>query len=308
MGRKRSGRPIHGWIAIDKPVGMTSTAVVTMVRRLTGAAKVGHGGTLDPLASGVLPIALGEGTKTVAYVMDGAKTYRWQVRWGEARSTDDREGEVTATSDMRPTREQILAALPRFLGEIQQVPPIYSAVKVEGRRAYDLARGGQELELKARMVRIDDFQLVGQPDADHADFMVRTGKGAYIRSLARDLSLALGTVGHVSLLRRTSCGPFDETNAISLERLEEFGHSAPSANFLLPVETALDDIPALALTEDEARRLQSGQPVPVMAVAARSPLPTVDPGTTWRAMADGRLVALARIEGVEIRPVRVLNL
>ncbi|OIR09176.1 tRNA pseudouridine synthase B [mine drainage metagenome] len=307
MGRKRTGTPIHGWIAIDKPLGMTSTAVVTRVRRLTGAAKVGHGGTLDPLASGVLPIAMGEATKTVAYVMDGAKTYRWRVTWGEARSSDDAEGEVIATSEVRPSEAAILAALPAFVGEIEQVPPIYSAVKVDGRRAYDLARKDQPVDLKARRVRIDSFQLV-EATADWAEFEVRTGKGAYIRSLARDLAQALHTVGYVSRLRRTSCGPFHEGNAISLDKLEEIGHSAASANFVLPVETALDDIPALALTEDEARRLQSGQPLSVSRLAARDVLSAISAGQTVRAMAEGRLVALARIEDGELRPVRVLNL
>ncbi len=307
MGRKRTGTPIHGWIAIDKPLGMTSTAVVTRVRRLTGAAKVGHGGTLDPLATGVLPIAMGEATKTVAYVMDGAKTYRWQVTWGQARSSDDAEGEIIATSDVRPTVAEIEAALPAFIGEIEQVPPIYSAVKVDGRRAYDLARKDQPVDLKPRRVRIDSFRLV-EATPDWADFEVRTGKGAYIRSLARDLAQALHTVGYVSRLRRTSCGPFHEGNAISLDKLEEIGHSAASANFVLPVETALDDIPALALTEDEARRLQSGQPLSVTRLAARDVLVAIPPGQTVRAMAEGRLVALARIEDGELRPVRVLNL
>jgi len=307
MGRKRSGLPINGWLAIDKPLGMTSTAVVTRVRKITGAAKVGHGGTLDPLATGILPIAMGEGTKTVAYVMDGAKSYRFRVTWGESRSTDDAEGEVTATSDVRPSLEQIAAAIPAFLGEIEQVPPIYSAVKVDGRRAYDLARKDQQVELKARIVRIDRFQLVAH-DADWAEFEVGTGKGAYIRSLARDLSLALGTVGYVSMLRRTVCGPFHEGNAISLEKLEEFSHSAASANYVLPVETALDDIPALALTEDEARRLQSGQPLAVSRLAGCDDLSSISAGLTVRAMADGRLVALVRIEDGEVRPVRVLNL
>ncbi|HVI52433.1 MAG TPA: tRNA pseudouridine(55) synthase TruB [Candidatus Sulfotelmatobacter sp.] len=307
MGRKRTGKPINGWIAIDKPLEMTSTAVVTKVRRLTGAAKVGHGGTLDPLATGILPIAMGEATKTVAYVMDGAKTYRWRVTWGESRSTDDAEGEVTATSDVRPATEQILAALPAFTGDIEQVPPAYSAVKIDGRRAYDLARKDQQVELKSRIVRIDSFRLV-EATPDWAEFEVGTGKGAYIRSLARDLALALGTVGYVSMLRRTSCGPFHEGNAISLDMLEEFGHSAASANFILPVETALDDIPALALTEEEARRLQSGQSLSVLRLAARDTLSSIPAGITMRAMAEQRLVALARIEDGEVRPVRVLNL
>jgi tRNA pseudouridine55 synthase len=307
MGRKRSGLPINGWLAIDKPLNLTSTAVVAMVRRFTGAAKVGHGGTLDPLASGVLPIALGEATKTVSYAMDGKKTYRWQVTWGEERSTDDGEGDVTATSDVRPTREAILAAIPQFLGDIEQVPPIYSAVKVAGKRAYDLARAEQEVTLKSRIVRIDRYELLESTD-NTASFEVATGKGAYIRSLARDLARALGTVGYVSGLRRTAVGPFDLASTISLETLEEFGHSAASANLVLPVETVLDDIPALALTEDEARRLQSGQSLPILRLADQKSLPTISTGQTVRAMAEGRLVALARIEGDELRPVRVLNL
>ena len=307
MGRKRTGLPINGWLAIDKPLNITSTAVVAMVRRFTGAAKVGHGGTLDPLASGVLPIALGEATKTVAYAMDGKKTYRWTVTWGEERSTDDAEGEAIATSDVRPSREAILAAIPQFLGDIEQVPPIYSAVKVAGKRAYDLARADQEVTLKARIVRIDRYELL-ECDAQSASFEVATGKGAYIRSLARDLARALGTVGYVSALRRTAVGPFDLTRTISLETLEQFGHSAASANIVLPVETVLDDIPALALTEDEARRLQSGQSLPVDRLTDRISIPTISNGETVRAMAEGRLVALARVEDGDLRPVRVLNL
>ncbi|HMA48974.1 MAG TPA: tRNA pseudouridine(55) synthase TruB [Magnetospirillaceae bacterium] len=307
MGRKRTGLPINGWLAIDKPLNVTSTAVVAMVRRFTGAAKVGHGGTLDPLASGVLPIALGEATKTVAYAMDGKKTYRWTVSWGEERSTDDGEGEVTSTSPVRPTREAILAAIPQFLGDIEQVPPIYSAVKVAGKRAYDLARADQEVTLKARVVRIDRYELLAC-DEQSASFEVATGKGAYIRSLARDIARALGTVGYVSALRRTAVGPFDLSKTISLETLEEFGHSAASANLVLPVETVLDDIPALALTEDEARRLQSGQSLPILRLTDRNSIPTISSGETVRAMAEGRLVALARIENGELRPVRVLNL
>ncbi len=307
MGRKRRGKPINGWIAIDKPYGMTSTAAVAAVRRLTGAAKVGHGGTLDPLATGVLPIALGEATKTVSYIMDGRKTYRWSVAWGEARSTDDAEGEVVATSAKRPTVAEIEAELPAFLGEIEQVPPAFSAVKIDGRRAYDLARADLPVELKPRLIRIDGFRLLSATE-EQAEFEVDCGKGAYIRSLARDLALKLGSCGYVCALRRTRCGPFDETRTISLDMLQEFGHSAASANLVLPVETALDDIPALALTEDEARRLQSGQSIPILRLAARRPLPSVTAGATVRAMAEGRLVALARIDGGEVRPIRVLNL
>lgn len=307
MGRRKGGQPIHGWLSIDKPVGMTSTAVVAQVRRLTNAAKVGHGGTLDPLASGVLPVALGEATKTVSFAMDGAKTYRWTVTWGEARATDDGEGAVIATSAHRPTRSDILAALPSFLGEIKQVPPAFSAVKIAGRRAYDLARAEEEVELEPRIVRIDRYEL-RECDEHSASFEVGTGKGAYIRSLARDLAAALGTVGYVSALRRTACGPFAEQHAISLEQLLDFGHSAASANLVLPIETVLDDIPALALTEEEARRLQSGQVLSIDRLTVRGPFPTITAGTTLRAMAEGRLVALARIDGDEIRSVRVLNL
>ncbi|MBI3446033.1 MAG: tRNA pseudouridine(55) synthase TruB [Magnetospirillum sp.] len=308
MARKRKGDPIHGWLAIDKPLGLSSAQVVARVKRLLNAAKVGHGGTLDPLATGILPIALGEATKTVSYVMDGSKTYRFQIRWGEATSTDDREGEVTQTSDIRPTDAAIIAALPVFTGEITQVPPIYSAIKVDGERAYDLARAGEVVELASRVVQIDSFTLLGSPDADHADFEVECGKGTYIRSLARDLAKALGTVGHISVLRRAACGPFTEENAISLESLDELGQRPGPRTFLLPIETALDDIPALALTESEARRLQSGNPVSVLHVASRHPQASFASGTMCKAMSGKRLVALACIESGEIRPVRVMNL
>ncbi len=308
MARKRRGTPIHGWIVLDKPSGMTSSAAVGRVKRLTGAAKVGHAGTLDPLATGVLPMALGEATKTVSYLMDGPKAYRFTVRWGEARDTDDAEGTVTATSRARPTRDQIVAALDRFRGDIEQVPPAYSAIKVDGRRAYDLARDDRAPELAPRTVRIDDIALAAMPDRDHAEFRVVSGKGAYMRSLARDLAAALGTVGHVSALRRTAVGPFDEAQAISLEILESLGHSAPLSEHLLPVETVLDDIPALALTEPEGRRLSHGQAIPVMPVASRSPFKNIGQGDVVRAMVEGRLVALAKITGGEIRPFRVINL
>ncbi len=307
MGRKRRGNAINGWIAIDKPLGMTSTAVVGRVRRLTDAQKAGHGGTLDPLASGILPIALGEATKTVPYVMDGAKAYRFEVSWGEARNTDDGEGVVIATSPVRPDRAPIVAALPAFVGEISQVPPAFSAVKIDGERAYALARADQVVELQARTIRIDRFELL-DCDENSARFAVGCGKGAYIRSLARDLARLLGTVGYVSALRRTHCGPFHEGNAISLDMLEDFGHSAASAKLVLPVETVLDDIPALALTEEEARRLQSGQSLSMLRLAAQDPQLSIPAGITVRAMAEEQLVALARIEGVLLRPIRVLNL
>ena len=308
MGRKHRGKAIHGWIIIDKPGGLSSNAVVGRVRRLTGAAKVGHAGTLDPMATGVLPMALGEATKIVSYLMDGAKAYRFTVRWGEQRDTDDAEGEVVATSDARPAKEQILAVLGNFIGDIEQVPPVFSAIKIEGKRAYALARADQAPEMKPRTIHIEDLKLLSVVDADHAEFEAVSGKGAYMRSLARDLGTALGTVGHIAQLRRIAVGPFDEKQAISLDKLESLRHSAPLSEYLLPVETVLDDIPALALTETEARKLNQGQAIPVLPVASRSPLKNIGQGDVVRVMAEGRLVALAKINGGEIRPFRVMNL
>ena len=308
MGRKRRGKAIHGWIIIDKPGGLSSNAVVGRVRRLTGAAKVGHAGTLDPMATGVLPMALGEATKIVSYLMDGAKAYRFTVRWGEQRDTDDAEGEVVATSDARPAKEQILVVLGNFIGDIEQVPPVFSAIKIEGKRAYALARADQAPEMKPRTIHIEDLKLLSVVDADHAEFEAVSGKGAYMRSLARDLGTALGTVGHIVQLRRIAVGPFDEKQAISLDKLESLRHSAPLSEYLLPVETVLDDIPALALTETEARKLNQGQAIPVLPVASRSPLKNIGQGDVVRVMAEGRLVALVKINGGEIRPFRVMNL
>lgn len=308
MGRKHRGKAIHGWIIIDKPGGLSSNAVVGRVRRLTGAAKVGHAGTLDPMATGVLPMALGEATKIVSYLMDGAKAYRFTVRWGEQRNTDDAEGEVVATSDARPAKEQILVVLGNFIGDIEQVPPVFSAIKIEGKRAYALARADQAPEMKPRTIHIEDLKLLSVVDADHAEFEAVSGKGAYMRSLARDLGTALGTVGHIVQLRRIAVGPFDEKQAISLDKLESLRHSAPLSEYLLPVETVLDDIPALALTETEARKLSQGQAIPVLPVASRSPLKNIGQGDVVRVMAEGRLVALAKINGGEIRPFRVMNL
>lgn len=308
MSRGRRGQPIHGWLAINKPVGITSTEVVNRARRSLNAAKAGHGGTLDPLASGVLPLAFGEATKTVSYVMDGRKVYEVTVTWGEARDTDDREGAVVATSPVRPNRAAILAVLPRFTGTIDQVPPQYSAVKVAGRRAYDLARADQPVDLAPRPVTIESLTLEDQPDPDHAVFRVVAGKGTYIRSLARDMALALGTVGHVATLCRCQCGPFTLETAISLEDLPPLGQDAPLAPGLLPVEAALDGIPALSLTEGEARRLSHGQPLSLLQLASRATLNGATQGDTVQAVFHGKLVALAQIAGAEVRPLRVINL
>ncbi len=308
MARRRKGVPIHGWLVIDKPLGRSSAQVVAKVLRLTGAAKAGHGGTLDPLATGVLPIALGEATKTVSYVMDGAKTYRFTLRFGEARATDDAEGPITETSAARPGDDEIRAVLPRFTGPIEQVPPAFSAIKVDGVRAYALARAEGSVELAPRQVRIDALELIARPDPDTAEFLVRSGKGAYMRSLARDMARALGTVGHVAALRRVAVGPFREEQAISLETLETLGHSLAASGQLLTVATALDDIPALALTDTEARRLRCGQAVPLISRMDLQRVAHLESGAMVCAMADGKPVALARFEAGDLRPVRVLNL
>jgi tRNA pseudouridine55 synthase len=288
---------------------MTSTRATSKVRQLLDARRAGHGGTLDPLATGVLPIALGEATKTVSWVMDGAKRYRFTIRWGEARTTDDAEGEVTGTSAVRPSDEAIGAVLPRFVGKIEQTPPPFSAIRIAGRRAYDLARADEPVAMVPRIVRVDDFVLVDRPDPDHAVFEVGCGKGTYMRALARDVALALGTVGHIVALRRTRAGPFGEDAAISLDSLASLVHSAPPFEYLLAVETALDDIPALALNAAQADHLRHGRPVRVQGPEGHRFVDTgsLDEGAVLCAMAGGRAVALARLVGDEIRPVRVLN-
>lgn len=316
MSRRKKGQKVDGWLILDKPLGITSTQAVAAVRRIFDAQKAGHGGTLDPLATGILPIALGEATKTVPYVMDGTKTYRFTLKFGEARSTDDAEGEVIARSDVRPSDEAIRAALPAFIGLIDQVPPQFSAIKVDGERAYDLARDGETVELAARKIRIDDFRLVARPSADEAVFEVRSGKGAYMRSLARDLAQHLGSVGHISALRRLSVGGFTEERAISLDALKDLisldaqgalGHIPAAFMHLLPIETALDDIPALALSATEAIRLRSGQPVGLLHRQDRDRLREFVPGGMVCAMSEGKIVALTRYEGGELVPVRVIN-
>jgi len=308
MARKRRGNPVHGWVILDKPLGMSSTRAVGAVRRLFEAQKAGHGGTLDPLATGVLPIALGEATKTVPFAMEGRKAYRFAVRWGERRSTDDSEGAVVATADRRPSRAEIEAALPGFTGEIRQRPPEYSALHIEGERAYDRARRGASVVLAPRTVRIDSLRLLAIPDPDHAEFEAEVGKGTYIRALARDLAEALGTVGHVSTLRRVRVGPFTEARAISLENLASLGHSPGPFGHLLPLETALDDIPALALTEAEATRLRCGQTVLPLRPSDRALILELGDGQRIRATCGEKLVALAEIAAGALRPVRVMNL
>ncbi|MGA7072544.1 tRNA pseudouridine(55) synthase TruB, partial [Bradyrhizobium sp.] len=248
---RRDKRDVHGWVVLDKPIGMTSTHAVAVVKRLFSAKRAGHAGTLDPLASGGLPIAIGEATKTVPFVMDGRKRYRFTVTWGEERDTDDTEGRVTRTSELRPSPEAITALLPRFTGLIEQIPPQYSAIKIQGERAYDLARDGETVELKPRPIEIHQLTLIEQIDNSHSVLEAECGKGTYVRALARDIGRILGCFGHISALRRTLVGPFVENDMIPLEQLEALCDRAASgegslADALLPVETALDDIPALA--------------------------------------------------------------
>ncbi len=308
MGRRRkSGQKIDGWVILDKAFGMTSTAAVGAVRRIFDANKAGHAGTLDPLASGVLPIALGEATKTLPYVVDTEKSYQFTLKWGEATTTDDREGEITDRSDARPSEAEIIAGLIDFIGEIEQVPPAFSAIKVNGERAYDMARRGDTVKLAARRIWIKRFELMEMRDADQAVFSVISGKGTYMRSLARDLALRVGTVGHIAELRRTTVGKFAVEDAISLDELDTIGQSQLASEALLPVETPLDDIPALALTEQEAARLRNGQAVSLLRKLDLERISAFDDGETVLATTSGRPVALTKYSAGEVRPVRVLN-
>jgi tRNA pseudouridine55 synthase len=307
VAKKIKKRDIHGWVVLDKPIGMTSTHAVAVIKRLFAAKRAGHAGTLDPLASGSLPIALGEATKTVPFVVDSRKTYSFTVRWGEERDTDDAEGRVVNTSENRPDADAIRAQLPRFTGAIEQVPPRFSAIKIAGERAYDLARDGEEVELAARTVEIHRLELVDVPDADHAVLAAECGKGTYVRALARDLGRILGVFGHVSALRRNRVGPFSESDMIPLEPLESLCHRAAAgeghlADALLPIETALDDIPALAVSPADAARLARGQ-----AALLRGRDATIFRGMVQVACG-GQLLAIAEVDRGEIIPKRVFNL
>lgn len=306
MGRRSKGRPINGWLVIDKGQGITSTQVVNRVKWLTQAQKVGHGGTLDPLATGVLPIAMGEATKTVAYVMDARKSYRFTIRLGESRTTDDAEGEVLARSEERPDDAAIEAALGAFRGEIMQRPPIFAAVKINGERAYDLARRGEKVELGTRPVRVDRLELVRRVDADHAEFEMECGKGTYVRALARDLGEALGCHAHVGKLRRTAVGGFTLEHAVSLNALEEVVQEDSLPQVLVSVATALAGIPALAVTEPQALRLRAGQPIRALPGLFAGEGPSA--GGTVLITQGGDVVAIGRFDDGEVSPLRVFNL
>jgi tRNA pseudouridine55 synthase len=316
MARRKKGLPVSGWIVLDKPHDMGSTTAVSRVRRLFNAQKAGHAGTLDPLATGILPIALGEATKTVPYLMEADKTYRFTVAWGTSTASFDREGAVTATSTVRPEPAAIAEALKSFVGEIDQVPPNFSAIKVDGERAYDLAREGVEFELAARRVTIYEADLVEIPDPDHAVIDIRCGKGTYVRSVARDLAVMLGACGHVSDLRRLRVGAFGQERAITLEFLEELVHKSAASEALLPVETALDDIPALAITEEEAFRLKQGRPIILLPRqvetlrASRVPrtIGGQDASRIVLAKLDGLAISLCEMRAGQLSPTRVFHL
>lgn len=306
MARRKKGDAINGWVILDKPLGMTSTQAVGAVRRIYNAQKAGHAGTLDPLATGILPIALGEATKTVPFAVDGEKAYRFTVRWGVETATDDAEGGIVAQSNERPSAASIEALLPRFIGDVMQVPPAFSAIKIAGERAYNLARDGEAIVLDARPVQIARLSLIDMPDAAAAVFEAECGKGTYVRAIARDMGRLLGCYAHVIALRRTRVGPFDEATAVSLDGLRDA--SAEGANrdalvsALLPVERALDDIPSLTVSPSDAASLARGQAILIRGRDA--PLLT---GPVY-AECKGRLIALGEIDKGAMHPTRVFNL
>ncbi|WIY27023.1 tRNA pseudouridine(55) synthase TruB [Parasedimentitalea psychrophila] len=298
MARKRKGRDISGWLVVDKPAGITSTSVVNKVRWALEAKKAGHAGTLDPEATGVLAVALGEATKTVPYITDALKAYHFTVRLGQATNTDDTEGEVIASSDARPTDDEIIAALPQFLGDIMQVPPKFSAVKIDGQRAYKLARDGEDVELAARPLWVEELLLVDRPDADHVTLEMTCGKGGYVRSIARDLGASLGCHGHVRELRRVWSGPFEVENGLTLARIEEMARTPELDTFIQPLEIGLVDLPELKCTPEGAAKLRNGNPGMVLAA-------TVEYGDEAWASLDGEAVAVGVYKAGELHPSRV---
>ncbi len=300
MGRRKKGRDISGWLVVDKPAGITSTTVVNKVRWALEAKKAGHAGTLDPAATGVLAVALGEATKTVPYITDALKAYVFRVRLGQATNTDDAEGEVIASSDARPDDDAIRAALGGFVGDIMQVPPQYSAVKIDGQRAYKLARDGEDLELAARPLYVDALDFIARPDADHVDLELVCGKGGYVRAIARDLGEKLGCYGHVVSLRRTWSGPFDAEDGLTLERIEALARTPELDACLLPLETGLADLPELKCTPEGAARLRHGNPGMVVTG-------DVEYGDEAWASHQGKAVAVGIYRSGELHPSRVFN-
>lgn len=309
MARKKKGDHISGWVNLDKPLGMTSTQAVGKMRRLMNAQKVGHAGTLDPLATGVLPIALGEATKTILYAQDADKTYEFTASWGEQRSTDDAEGEVIAQSDKRPTKEDVECLLSRFIGEVEQTPPQFSAIKINGERAYDLAREGQKVEIKTRIVHIHDLKILEHTD-NTTTFEVKCGKGTYVRSIARDLGELLECFGYVSMLRRTQVGIFNSKSAISLDKFDDLDYKSARSNGLLPLQTVLDDIPALILTGEETADLRNGRALSFVSRPDFQRLTDagVQDNETALALFQNNPIALVTREKANIKPVRVFNM
>ncbi len=302
--RKKKGREVTGWLCLDKAVGLTSTGAVASVKRLFGAAKVGHAGTLDPLASGVLPIALGDATKTVPFVQDGRKVYRFTVRWGAETDSDDSDGTVTETSDARPDADAIAAVLPEFSGEIMQRPPVYSAIKIAGQRAYDLAREGETVTLEERPVSIHRLVLAEMPDRDHATFDAECGKGTYVRALARDIGRRLGCLGHVVALRRLVVGPFDANHAVTVEQLitaREEGDVLSLDRFLMPLGVSLGEVPEIAVGASDAARIGRGQ-----SVLLRGRDAPVSTGVA-HATSQGQTIALGEIAEGQFHPTRVFH-
>jgi tRNA pseudouridine55 synthase len=316
MGRRKKGDDVSGWIVLDKPDDMTSTHAVSAVRRIFNAQKAGHAGTLDPLASGILPIALGEATKTVPWLMEARKTYIFTIKWGVSTDTQDREGKEIASSAVRPTPEAIRAALPAFIGEIEQIPPQFSAVKVDGERAYDLARSGETVELEARQVTVHEAELVETESDDLATFRFQSGKGFYIRALVRDLAAKLSAEGHVWRLRRTAVGPFTEAESITLDALEDLRHKGAASERLKPVETALDDIPALAINGEDAFKLRQGRPIVLLPHVMETLKPKFrdrtiagqDASRAVVALFQGKAVALGDVRAGKFSPTRVFHL
>jgi len=301
MGRKRKGRNISGWLVVDKPAGITSTAVVNKVRWALDAQKAGHAGTLDPEATGVLAVALGEATKTVPYITDALKAYEFTVRLGQATNTDDAEGQVIAQADDRPTDSQITDALAGFLGDIMQVPPQFSAVKIDGQRAYKLAREGEDLALAARPLWVEELLLIDRPNPDHAVLSMTCGKGGYVRSVARDLGQKLGCYGHVLQLRRIWSGPFDATDGLTLDQIDKLARTPELETHLLPLETGLADLPMVTCTPQGAERLRNGNPGMVVAY-------DIDYGEECWASFEGQPLAVGRFKAGELHPSRVFNL
>ncbi|MEM9839433.1 MAG: tRNA pseudouridine(55) synthase TruB [Pseudomonadota bacterium] len=319
MARRKKGRKVHGWLILDKPYDTGSTEAVSRMKWFGEAQKAGHAGTLDPLATGILPIAFGEATKTVPFVQDGLKTYRFTARWGQRTATDDREGDVIEENDVRPAKDAIEAALPQFIGTIEQIPPQFSAILVDGQRAYDLARDGEDVELKSREVEVEDFRLVEQPDADHAVFEAVVGKGTYVRALVRDIAEALGTVAHVSDLRRTRVGPFGEDQAVTMDDVTGFPSSEKIPadardhgrfdEHLVPISEAMAEYPKEKVENFEAARLRSGQGVILTPIRAKA-LRAGEVGQLDTVLAEDDLgeVALCRLDGLTLAPVKVFQL